>query len=288
MKRIICESCGKRYDYDRDETCPKCGAYNQPARRPQGFGNSIRGTTVLQSRSAQNTAAEKRHEGKKSVSGKKVAWVFVLVAIVKIAFSLVGHFGDELKELFPADFSSIGVGIEETLLQESADEQAVDDGQAPFTEDSGTAGDVYIRRYSSDKFDFEPADGVHIVVNDYGTIEGEPFAELLDDGDRCAYVDITFVVTDYEQAANAYVTEPYIEADGEYYNSLPPDGLYDVSGCTPLDYTPLGEGAYAVTGQLYFAVPEDMELFELCWDSSDGDTQSFELPFSSTTDPLNV
>ncbi|WP_101908762.1 hypothetical protein [Marasmitruncus massiliensis] len=287
MKPMICDSCGKRYDYDRDETCPKCGAYNQPYRRPQGDYRS-RTETSAASRPAQNTGARKWNSGKKPVSGKKVAWIFVLVAIIKIAFALIGNFSDAQKERISPDFSSIGVGIEETLLQESADEQAVDDGQAPFTEDSGTAGDVYTRRYSSDKFDFEPADGVHIVVNDYGTIEGEPFAELLDDGDRCAYLDITFVVTDYEQAANAYVTEPYIEADGEYYNSLPPDGLYDVSGCTPLDYTPLGEGAYAVTGQLYFAVPEDMELFELCWDSSDGDTQSFELPFSSTTDPLNV
>ena len=28
--RIKCGSCGKLYDYDRDELCPHCGAFNQP------------------------------------------------------------------------------------------------------------------------------------------------------------------------------------------------------------------------------------------------------------------
>ncbi len=286
MKRIICESCGKRYDYDRDETCPKCGAYNRPAPRPRSFESGTRETAASQP--FWNTAAWKRYKGKKSVSGKKVAWGFALVAIVKIAFSLVGYFGDELRQVFPADFFSIGTRIEETAAQESIDEQAADGGQPPYTKESGAEADVYSRRYSSDKFDFQPADGVHIVVNEYGTMKGEPFAKLLDDGYQCTYVDITFVVTNFEQAADAYVTEPYIEADGESYNSLPPDGLYGVSGCMPLDYSPLGEGAYAVTGQLYFAVPEDMESFQLCWDSSNGDTQSFELPFFSATDTWNV
>ena len=27
--RIKCGSCGKVYDYDKDELCPKCGAHNQ-------------------------------------------------------------------------------------------------------------------------------------------------------------------------------------------------------------------------------------------------------------------
>lgn len=286
MKKIICGSCGKRYDYDSDEICPKCGAYNQPDRRPQGDYRS-RTENAAASQPAQNTGAKKWATGKRPASGKKLAWIFALIAIVKIASSLIGHFDNELKELFPADFSSIGTRIEETAMQESVDEQAVDDEQLPSTEESSMETGVYSRRYSSEKFDFQPADGVHIIVNEYGTIAGEPFEELLSDGDRCIYVDITFAVTDFERAANAYVTEPYLQADGEYYNSLPPDGLYDVSGCMPLDYTPLGEGAYAVTGQLYFAVPEDADSFGLSWDTSDGQTQLFEIPFIND-EKLNV
>jgi len=30
MTRITCEECGKRYLYEEDDFCPRCGAYNQP------------------------------------------------------------------------------------------------------------------------------------------------------------------------------------------------------------------------------------------------------------------
>ena len=26
--KITCQSCGKQYDTDRDELCPRCGSYN--------------------------------------------------------------------------------------------------------------------------------------------------------------------------------------------------------------------------------------------------------------------
>ena len=32
MRRIVCEECRKHYDYDKDEFCPKCGAFNQPVK----------------------------------------------------------------------------------------------------------------------------------------------------------------------------------------------------------------------------------------------------------------
>ena len=32
MRQVKCEECGKRYDYDVDDFCPKCGAFNQPPR----------------------------------------------------------------------------------------------------------------------------------------------------------------------------------------------------------------------------------------------------------------
>ncbi len=32
MRKVRCAACGKSYDYDEDAFCPKCGAFNQPAR----------------------------------------------------------------------------------------------------------------------------------------------------------------------------------------------------------------------------------------------------------------
>lgn len=31
MRRITCQECGRAYDYDQDDFCPKCGGYNAPA-----------------------------------------------------------------------------------------------------------------------------------------------------------------------------------------------------------------------------------------------------------------
>lgn len=32
MIKIVCEECRKTYDYEKDDFCPRCGAYNQPRR----------------------------------------------------------------------------------------------------------------------------------------------------------------------------------------------------------------------------------------------------------------
>ena len=32
MRRVRCYECGKRYDFDVDDFCPRCGAFNQPDR----------------------------------------------------------------------------------------------------------------------------------------------------------------------------------------------------------------------------------------------------------------
>lgn len=44
MRRIVCDECKKWYDYDRDEFCPKCGAFNQPVKTwgTDDQGNVIR------------------------------------------------------------------------------------------------------------------------------------------------------------------------------------------------------------------------------------------------------
>ena len=44
MRRIVCEDCKKLYDYDKDEFCPRCGAFNQPVKTwdTDSQGNVIR------------------------------------------------------------------------------------------------------------------------------------------------------------------------------------------------------------------------------------------------------
>lgn len=32
MRKVRCYDCGKRYDFDMDDFCPKCGAFTLPAR----------------------------------------------------------------------------------------------------------------------------------------------------------------------------------------------------------------------------------------------------------------
>lgn len=32
MRLIVCENCGKHYDFAREDFCPKCGAFNQPVK----------------------------------------------------------------------------------------------------------------------------------------------------------------------------------------------------------------------------------------------------------------
>lgn len=32
MRMVRCYECGKSYDYDDDGFCPRCGAFNQPAK----------------------------------------------------------------------------------------------------------------------------------------------------------------------------------------------------------------------------------------------------------------
>ena len=32
MQQVQCYECGRRYDYDEDGFCPRCGAFNQPPR----------------------------------------------------------------------------------------------------------------------------------------------------------------------------------------------------------------------------------------------------------------
>ncbi|MFR4990611.1 MAG: hypothetical protein ACLUCS_15750, partial [Anaerotruncus colihominis] len=42
--KIKCGTCGKSYDYARDETCPRCGAHNRPPRGDERYAYEPAGT----------------------------------------------------------------------------------------------------------------------------------------------------------------------------------------------------------------------------------------------------
>ena len=44
MRMVVCKDCGKRYDYDTDDFCPKCGGFNPPKKswEVDARGNVVR------------------------------------------------------------------------------------------------------------------------------------------------------------------------------------------------------------------------------------------------------
>lgn len=43
MRQIVCEDCGRRYDFEKDDFCPKCGAFNQPVKT---WGTDAQGNVI--------------------------------------------------------------------------------------------------------------------------------------------------------------------------------------------------------------------------------------------------
>ena len=66
MKRIVCEECKKVYDYDRDEFCPRCGAFNPPVRTwgVDAQGNVVRVDGVSEQNHAESFVHREVHREK--------------------------------------------------------------------------------------------------------------------------------------------------------------------------------------------------------------------------------
>lgn len=76
MRRIVCEDCGKWYDYDRDEFCPKCGAFNQPVKTwtTDAQGNVRRVDGVNEVNHAGSFAHSEVHREKRVRQAKGMDW----------------------------------------------------------------------------------------------------------------------------------------------------------------------------------------------------------------------
>ena len=68
MRQIVCEDCGKRYDFEKDDFCPKCGAFNQPVKTwgTDAQGNVVRVDGVNERDHAQSFVHSEVHKEKRA------------------------------------------------------------------------------------------------------------------------------------------------------------------------------------------------------------------------------
>ena len=129
MRRVRCYECGKMYDFDMDDFCPRCGAFNQPPkstaidadgsvirvdgineknhagsfvheelheenreRRRIGLSKSVRRTAAKSSQNWQSRSGAKGKNG-------NVNWVFWLVAVI-IGLNILGSVLSSLFDYF--------------------------------------------------------------------------------------------------------------------------------------------------------------------------------------------
>ena len=128
MRRVRCYECGKMYDFDTDDFCPRCGAFNQPPKSTaiDANGSVIRVEGINEKNHAGSFVHEELHEenrerrrmglsksarqaakprqswqSQSSAKGKtgKTNWVFWLVAVIvglnilcSVLSSLFGYF----------------------------------------------------------------------------------------------------------------------------------------------------------------------------------------------------
>lgn len=71
MRRVRCSECGKQYNFDVDDFCPRCGAFNQPARSSRiGADGSVIWVEGLNERNHQESFVhEEFHEENKKRRG---------------------------------------------------------------------------------------------------------------------------------------------------------------------------------------------------------------------------
>lgn len=126
MRKVQCGECGKRYDFDVDDFCPKCGAFNQPPRscrigadgrvvRVDGLNESNHGGSFVhaelhkEDRVRRRTGLERprqspgRTAGKKAGAGEQKKWrmplvVWIILAIIGI--NILANVIEMLRNLF--------------------------------------------------------------------------------------------------------------------------------------------------------------------------------------------
>ena len=91
MRLVTCSECGKHYDYDKDDFCPKCGVYNPPNRQPQRQAALAQtGARPNRSYAAQTKrdpyAAARQHTGKQNQEKKGLSISQIVIFLVVLYF----------------------------------------------------------------------------------------------------------------------------------------------------------------------------------------------------------
>ena len=76
MRRIVCDECKKQYDYDKDEFCPRCGAFNQPVKlwTTDSQGNVRRVDGVSEQNHAGSFVHSEVHKEKRVRQARGMDW----------------------------------------------------------------------------------------------------------------------------------------------------------------------------------------------------------------------
>ena len=108
MRKIRCYECGKSYDFDVDDFCPKCGAFNQPGKsaaiaadgavvRTEGLNekNHAVGLSkgVRRGAKAPRQPLSKRQDNwqqKKKSPAQYIIWIIIAIIFVNVLSSILG------------------------------------------------------------------------------------------------------------------------------------------------------------------------------------------------------
>lgn len=256
MRKITCADCGRRYDYDVDDFCPKCGSYNPPpdtgaTRLEQELLSRFQDGQKQQTRSSRPRPAPGRtlprpHTPRAGGEERRRTWA-VAIAVAVIA-ALVAF----LFPILAVNFASLGTGLPGTGWS-----TAVPEPDTPALE-----------AYPTDSL---PQDGVHEQYEPFrmngtqdvtvGTL-WEPYlndelAALYDDA-RCVAVDLE--VTGGYTRDDLYFfmpflslsdgTQVYAEDSWDVLDAFREVGLEPV---TPYD----AQWADPLYGQMVFFLPDD-------------------------------
>lgn len=76
MRMIVCDECGRHYDFERDDFCPKCGAFNQPVKTwtTDAQGNVRRVDGVNEANHAGSFAHKEVHKEKRVRQAAEMDW----------------------------------------------------------------------------------------------------------------------------------------------------------------------------------------------------------------------
>lgn len=258
MKLVKCESCGKTYDYEREESCPFCGTFNvqpsaktgpAPLRPMPGPSSDHRREQAFQPRAA-------RRKGN--------APALAVLAVV----------------LFGAVIISLATNY--VNREAAAGNQA--EASREVTKQESAARDV---EWVSHDFgeEFPLGGGAAASVSGGAYLGSEDGLTFLPEGMMCLYLDLTVTGGSESDVFRKYGLSSYLWSPEETVYPGVKDAAaakelenYDV---TATDWTAPGSQD-PMTGQLVFLVPEDVTDWSLCVEEygEDGTLRYVhELPF---------